>query len=280
MADRKGIMLCYPLEERRLKDPKFGWSFPVIVQPKLDGERCRVIARGSSEPPILLSSSEETIISVPHISAAIQSLGWVGELDGELYTHGYDQSDIHSVVSRKSEDTLHEEHSAIQLWLFDTVEQRPQLERISKLINLEETPEIKQVLSTLAFSFSEVLQQYREFLEMGYEGIIVRHPEHPYYRKRSRFILKFKPKKTDHYQIIGIVEAISKTGEKKGMLGAFICTSDEGTTFRVGAGELSHERRKQIWAERDQFIGRICIVSYQNLGPGGKPRFGLCADVL
>ena len=41
---RSGIMLCYPLEERRLINPKFQWAnnFPVIVQPKLDGIRCVV----------------------------------------------------------------------------------------------------------------------------------------------------------------------------------------------------------------------------------------------
>ena len=90
---RKGIMLCYPFEERRINEPKFGWSFPVIVQPKLDGERCRAIITGDSV--VLLSSEENEITGTPHIIEGIKSqLIKNCELDGELYCHRMDFSNI------------------------------------------------------------------------------------------------------------------------------------------------------------------------------------------
>ena len=39
MGKRTGIMLCYPFEEKRLNK----WNPPYIIQPKLDGERCRAV---------------------------------------------------------------------------------------------------------------------------------------------------------------------------------------------------------------------------------------------
>ena len=49
-ARRKGIMLCAPLEEKRL----LRWTPPYLVQPKLNGERCRAIH--TPEGYILVSS--------------------------------------------------------------------------------------------------------------------------------------------------------------------------------------------------------------------------------
>ena len=118
---RKGAQLCYPLEERRLTEAKFGWKhyFPHITQPKLDGERCRAICRGH-EKPILLSSTESIITSVPHINKALQKKCFHGELDGELYIKGMDFDDISSIVSRTV--NLHPDYEQMEYHIFDIVD--------------------------------------------------------------------------------------------------------------------------------------------------------------
>ena len=65
----KNIMKCYPFSEERLAK----WAVPFIVQPKLDGVRCRVVPlSGASEEGCLLLSSEENVIfSVPHLNEII-----------------------------------------------------------------------------------------------------------------------------------------------------------------------------------------------------------------
>ena len=80
---RSGIMLCYPFEEKRLAK----WSPPYVVQPKLDGERCRYKQyEGGS---FLLSSQENVIFGAPHIKHYLDSVCPTGlHLDGELYCHG------------------------------------------------------------------------------------------------------------------------------------------------------------------------------------------------
>jgi ATP-dependent DNA ligase len=120
---------------------------------------------------------------------------------------------------------------------------------------------------------------YDKYLSLDYEGIIVRHIKSPYIKKHSRFMLKFKPKKDDYYEIAYATEAISKNGIPLGMIGAFECRDLEGTTFGIGAGKLTHDERRNLWKDRQSLIGKFCHVQYQSISPRGAPLFGLCIDI-
>ena len=91
--------------------------------------------------------------------------------------------------------------------------------------------------------------------------------------------MKFKPKKTDIYIIHSFVEAVSISGEPLDMVGAIWCIDDDGNKFKVGAGHLTHEQRKAIWADRKNFIGYAITVGYQATTERGVPRFGLTFDI-
>jgi ATP-dependent DNA ligase len=281
---RQDIMLCYPFEERRLLEPKFKWTFPVIVQPKLDGERCRALCADGNIS--LVSSQLNFFRSVPHIIDALRDMDLgVVELDGELYHHGMDFPSIHSIVSRTAEN-LHPSRRDIELHVFDMVRtdtrQAERLVDLFALLNayLADYPQIKLVESRVANSLPEIMEIFNEYISKGYEGIIVRDPGAIYVRKRSNRILKFKPKKVDHYIITAVNEAVSGEGSAKEMVGSFTCRDYEGNIFGVGAGNLSHERRKFYWEHREMLIGKTCVVQYQHLTPSGVPRFGLCVQVV
>lgn len=282
---RSGIMLAYPLEERRLSEPKFGWSnsWPVIVQPKLDGERAHNIAH--ILPEICLISSEcNQILSVPHINQAMIDQKVNVELDGELYVHGMDFSSIHSIVSRKSEETIHDDAYKMKFHIFDIVNEDPQLKRLADLSDMKLEDPLIKVPCSIAFSMSDIMKLYDQYLNEGYEGIIVRHKNSFYERKRSRFIMKFKPKKVDDYEITDVIEAIDGSGKPKGILGAFECVGADGTKFKVGAGSINHNERFDIWnlhISYDDIVGRYVRVQYQTITDKGKvPRFGLALEIL
>lgn len=281
MGKRSGIMLAYPFEERRLTNPKFLWEFPVITQPKLDGERCRVTMESGK---IVLRSSEcNEIISVPHINEYLQkvpNLSQLPELDGELYSHGMDFSNIHSIVSRR--ENIHDQTELMQLHIFDFVSPAAQLARTYQLTsyNWFNKGPIKLVSFDIAYNMQEIMNFYERYLADGYEGIIIRHIKAPYLRRRSRFLLKFKPKKNDYYKIIEVIEAISNTNDPLHMIGAFRCVGSDETPFKIGAGKLTHQERWDLWKIRDSLIGQFCHVQYQNITSGGVPRFGLCISVV
>lgn len=273
---RKGIMLCYPFEEKRL----LKWKPPYIVQPKYDGERCRAIPIGEGKY-MLLSSQENPFFSVPHIIEDLSKLGTDIELDGELYYHGMNFEDIHSIVSRTV--NLHSNHEVIKFHIFDIVNEDPQMVRLHNLTNVIVPTEWKSLVRApfyICYSLEDVMRTYDLLLNKGYEGIIVRHLEASYVRKRSVYMMKFKPKKEDIYEITGWKEEVDKDGNPKDRLGAFVCTSDEGTVFSVGSG-LNDEDRETLWSSREYLKGKRVKVQYQHLTSGKKvPRFPVFLEVI
>lgn len=274
MSKRAGIQLCYPFEEKRLKK----WEAPYILQPKLDGERCRALISGGNVT--LLSSEMNEISSVPHINSAIRALhlGDKTELDGELYIHGAPFEEIHSIVSRTT--NFHPSFQRMQFHIFDYIQEGNleaiQGHRIIELRKLKLLHPLQTVPSHTVYNLEDIMTWYNHYLDQDYEGIILRNIFFPYERKRSTGAMKFKPKKTDHYQIVGCLEAIDKHGEPKNTLGAFQCVGMDGTIFQVGAGCLSHKERKYIWDNQDSYHNLACEVQYQNITSNGIPRFGLC----
>jgi len=291
MSKREGIQLCYPFEEKRLNK----WNPPYIVQPKLDGERCRAIW-SETHGYVLVSSEFNTIISVPHINKALERCYSIAELDGELYTHGLSFSEIHSRVSRTA--NLHPNYEEIEFHIFDIINHEPQTLRLLELHNrVAAFGPVKIVPQVLANTFDEVIDAYNGFLKDGYEGMIVRHPGANYVRRRSPYMMKFKPKKDDYYLIKGYSMELDKNGNPKlGMLGRIICSSDENKYlpflfdypphkklpegyFGIGSG-LTREQREVYWSKRVQLIGKTCHVAYQNITPGkGVPRFPVFLSV-
>jgi len=242
----KGIMKCYPFEEKRLAK----WQPPYIVQPKYDGFRCRAIpvqtqVKGNY---ILVSSEENIFYSVPHLLGALGRLGLKAELDGELYCHGMDFDEISSIVSRTV--NVHPNHQAIQLHVFDIVNDQPQMRRMVLIDALRGlSPYIQIAPFWLCEDLEDVMRAYDKILNLGYEGIIVRHFQAPYQRKRSTMVMKFKPKKEDIYEITGWREEYTIDGEPKGRLGSIEFKSQEGDIGSAGSG-LTDKDRNELWDSR------------------------------
>lgn len=272
---RRGIMLAYPFEEKRLSK----WKPPYIVQPKYDGERCRAIPIGEGKY-MLLSSQENPFFSVPHIVEELSKLGSDIELDGELYCHGMSFEDIHSRVSRTV--NLHSDYGVIKYHIFDYVGEEPQMSRLSDLIqNLPlQGKHVTLAPYYICDSLEDIMKTYEKVIASGYEGIIVRHLKAPYVRKRSIYLMKFKPKKEDIYEILGYKEEIDKDGNPKDRLGALTCIGDDASVFSVGSG-LSSGDRETLWNSKETLRGKRVKVQYQHLTSGKKvPRFPVFLEVI
>jgi DNA ligase-1 len=132
----------------------------------------------------------------------------------------------------------------------------------------------------LCESLDDVMRTYDKILEQGYEGIIVRHVQAAYERKRSIYVMKFKPKKEDEYEVVGWKEELSISGNPKGTLGALVCKSGDGNEFSIGSGYSSDDRQR-FWYMREDLIGKSIKVKYQHLTSGKQvPRFPVFVEVV
>ena len=275
----EGIMKAYPFETKRLNR----WQPPYIVQPKYDGVRCRAVSVEGSY--VLLSSEGNIIFSVPHINEALNESGFEYELDGELYSHGMSFEDIVSITSRTV--NLHPNYQIMQYHIFDLVlENEPQHQRISRLYDSPNTIPNSIVLAPyyVAETLDQIMEVYNLIINDGYEGIIVRHIAAPYIRKRSVYVMKFKPKKEDTYEITGAFEELSIDKVPKDTLGGLVCCSGDGNTFNVGTG-FTMADRKSLWTafkdDPQSLVGKVCRVQYQHITSGKQvPRFPVFVEVI
>jgi len=275
---RAGIQLAYPFEEKRL----LKWDPPYLVQPKLDGVRCRALCfnTDNSSDYSLLSSEENLIFGMKHIEEALDALPFRKELDGELYSHGLSFEEIFSRTSR--EVNYHPEAQRIGYYIFDLCDETmPQLRRLTWLKDQMDyfRPPLWLVPTTVCTTLDEIMETLHLYTENGYEGIIVRHHSAPYLRRRSTWMMKFKPSREDEYLIVGYKEEISIDGVPKDRLGALICTSGDGEEFSVGSG-FTEDDRIGWWPIRDSLIGKTCVVAYQHLTAGRKvPRHPVVVSI-
>ncbi len=268
----KNIMKASPFEEKRL----LKWEPPFIIQPKYDGFRCRAVPLDNGEY-MLLSSEENVFFSVPHINEACKQLPRQ-EWDGELYRHNLPFEGISSRVSRTV--NLHPDYKDIQFHIFDYISNEPQAARLKFLGDTDMQGPLIRTPYWIAVDLKGVMEIYEHILAQQYEGIIVRHYAAPYERKRSTYVMKFKPKQEDIYAITGYSEEVSVEGNPKGVLGSLVCDSGDGTTFAVGTG-FSNDVRGALWEVRDSLIGKFAQVQYQHITAGKQvPRFPVFVEIV
>lgn len=272
---RSGIQLAYPMDLKKLAKMPTPW----IVQPKLNGERCRVLVRRGQVS--MLSSEENDITTLPHISQAIEQLHLPDiELDGEIYLHGMSKQEIGSYLRRKEPK---EGFEKLEYHIFDLVCSLPQKERIDALwYDLWPMLKAAKPLRKVECYSVEYAQRLVDFLsffiEQKYEGLIVRNPEGLYERKRTTNMLKWKPRYKDSYKIVGFEEEVDQYGTPKGMLGAIWCEKD-GQRFKVSAGGFSHEDKIFYWSYQREYKNHWLLVKYPELTDRGVPNHAVALEI-
>lgn len=258
MSKRTGIMLATMFTEKLFNK----MQKPVYVQPKIEGDRLRAVC--SNGEIQLLSSGGKERISIPHIADELDRLGFSNcELDGEVYVHGMRHSEIRSIVSRTV--NLHPNYSIMEYHIFDLINGDPQGERILKLnweFNDIDSTIIKIVPTVPVYSMKELQKYYEWYLNLGYEGIIIRDRNALYTRRKCTTLLKFKPRVSEVFEIVGCNEEHDFDGTPKGTFGSFICRTPEGQLFNVGSGPTKYQRQL-LWKHKEIMRGRQVKIRFQ-----------------
>jgi len=253
-------------------------KFPALAQPKLDGHRCT--SQNINGEVTLWSRTRKPIKSSPHIVKAIAENCLLQRLDGELYNHDYKEN-FEDLTSLITQDEPKEGYENIQYHVYDIpIPNMTNFERNNELQTskhlFEGTP-IHIVETRIVNSKEELMQAYEDFMEMGYEGAIVRNFDGKYVYKRSYDLQKVKVFDDDEFRIVDI-----KIGTKGTMAGKaiFICerTREDqqlpaGVTFDCKLkGKL--DDLKLYADDPSKVIGKIVTVQYQGYTrKNRKPRF-------
>lgn len=106
------------------------------------------------------------------------------------------------------------------------------------------------------------------FIEAGYEGAMIR-TTGKYENKRSNTLIKWKEFQDEEFDIVDIQEG---DGNRSGMAARVVMRLSDGRTFSAGLiGNVDYCR--QLLQERDEHVGKLGTVVFQNYTPDGVPRF-------
>ena len=264
------LNFAFSLELLRLSEFKdqnvSGW----LASEKLDGVRAYWDGRN------LLSRNGKILAAPKAWSAHFPPFA----LDGELYTARGEFEKIQSIVMDKTPNVT--AWSEVKFYVFDVPEAvGGLLERLSELEKfIAKNPQAGQNLEIIKQIKVKDNAEFEAFAEAviakGGEGAVVREPNAPYERKRSKNALKYKKFKDAECKV---TEVNAGTGKYAGLMGSVTCKSigvagsnpDEqiasGVKFKVGSGFSDEDRANP------PKIGSIITYKYQNLTAKGLPRF-------
>jgi len=267
--------LLLPMLAKDFEKEKKKVQYPVFVQPKFDGVRC--LAFMEDGEVVLLSRSGKPY-NVPHIKEQLKALfivlGDTMVLDGELYIHNTGFQTITSWVKK-----LRPETAKVEYWIYDIADdEMAWYERmdmlgiiglylthsgdLSKSLKLSPTGEANCELDVYKFQ--------AEFIEEGYEGAIVRTPDHLYrFGYRSGGLLKVKTFKDAEYEIVGYRAG---EGSYRDCVIWECVDKQSGKTFSVNPKGTFEEKADWL-ANADSYLGGSLKVKYFELTDDGLPRF-------
>jgi DNA ligase-1 len=263
-----------PMLATKWADRKDKVSGQVHMQPKLDGMRCIAKADG------LWSREGKPIYGAPHVFEQLKPLFERYPdliIDGELYNHDL-KDDFNQIVSaakkqKPTEEDLAVSREKLQYWVYDlpsqTVDFGLRNSVLQNIIDFDLSGEHNIVITPTLSAFPDDIDRIAaEYIEAGYEGAMVRLPG-KYENKRSNTLIKWKEMQDEEFSIVDIQEG---DGNRSGMAARVVVSLPDGRHFSAGLiGNVSY--CKQLLAERDEHIGKLGTVVFQNYTPDGVPRF-------
>ena len=251
-------------------------TYPLDVQPKLDGVRCMAYWGDEGDSVHLMSRNGKSWNFCEHIQRELEKiLPKDSVLDGELYIHGATFQEITKLVkkSRKESVTVGYHVYDIPKWKGETGDWSERFEILSEelwgLLNNKNCKSVVSVTTYEANNEDEVYKLQSQFLEDGYEGAIVREMDGEYrFGYRSRSLLKVKNFMDEEYKIVDFTTGV---GKFEGCI-VWICVTDDGQEFKV-VPQGTMEERQELYDNANKHIGEMLKVKFFELTDDDIPRF-------
>lgn len=256
---------------------------PYAVEPKLDGERIKILftpnkgfecfSRDGKEQPNYKKYLEKYLgdievkqplfldAEITHVSGVFDNIAGKGKAKYITIEDGEAIVNIFDIVAISHENTKYSVRKDM-LDLFYKKELLTHYSHIFKVVHYE----------TVVFeSKSDVLELTKEYVNKGYEGIMIKDMDAPYEYKRSRSWIKSKLIITADLRIIDVYRG--EEGKKyQDVAGGIIVADAMGNTTSVGSG-FTDVLRKELWENKDSYKGRIAEIMAQSPTKSHSLRF-------
>ena len=267
-----GLILDYPCMLASQYDQKLvdKMTWPAYVQLKLDGMRFNAVVRdGQCE---FKSRNGKTIDLLGNLEQEFVSManGIDCVFDGELLVADEDGYPLNrqtgnGILNKALKGTInHDEAAKVRATVWDYIPYLyftsgecpiPYSKRLASLVNLPE--KINLVPNFIVENIEEAQAKFKEYYDIGEEGIILKDPNAFWENKRSKSLIKFKGELECDLKIVDVEDG---TGKYEGLLGALVCESEDGIIkVNVGSG-FSDEDRAKI--KREDVIGKVVAIKY------------------
>lgn len=104
----------------------------------------------------------------------------------------------------------------------------------------------------------EIVELFHKFLNVGWEGLMIKNWDAVYEFKRTKNLLKMKLMDTIDLVVTDVYEG---TGKYTGMLGG-VYVDYKGYQVGVGSG-WSDEQRQYYWQDKNKIVGKTIEIAYQ-----------------
>lgn len=255
----------------------------MLGQWKINGLRCFITAyKGDTifNPVRLKFQSREGIVwntltaledylfdSLPaNIIQAMLDSGWA--LDGEIYLPGYSVNEINHFV--KDPNDIH--NKLLQFWCYDiAIPEMVQHKRDRIRLDIKpytifddkdkhlNNKEQFIILPTYNICNDTAAYAWRDkFIDLGFEGLILRNPDvdYQYGRRRVGYMEKFKTKTDGKFEIIDIQP------ERKRNLPIITCRNDINDSTFETRFSMPHDNQEYILNHKEDYIGKFVFISY------------------
>lgn len=187
-------------------------------------------------------------------------------IDGELYSHDHNLEEIIEMVKgERCKDSL----CFYMFDLMDTSVDSKYINRLDSCAEYEDIPNgLIRVGSEIVTKPGEALSLMKEYVDEGYEGLILRKPYEPYeFGRRTHQILKVKPTISMEFKIIAFERDVKNRV-------VFHCLTSEGRKFKV-VPAWRDDKRMLSDSEYMKLIGSLMTIVFYEWTRDGVPRHGI-----
>ena len=248
----------------------------IALQPKLDGVRCIVHYDASTKTIKAFTRQNKLIENIqPILDELLEYLEDSEDVifDGELYIHGYTFQQVTKVIKNPWNSDPTSNIATPRYSIYDIVEEGVAFEQRYRNLYHSIYDEMGflhlDIVETLFVdnTAEEIKAQYSDYIEEGYEGMMIRVMSSEYkIGGRSSDLLKYK----EFITVTSIIHAITPNDANPNH--GTVWTLFEGNVQKSGA-KLSHEDREEILRNKHDYVGRMGEFRYFEKTDDGLMRF-------